>query len=100
MSLIHTLACSQLKMSAAECIVASTINPAYSLQLDGEVGTLHAGKWADLVVLDLPSWEGIGYAFGGNPVAMTIKRGVPIAANVTERFPDCFAAGADLGDRD
>jgi imidazolonepropionase len=100
MSLIHTLACSQLKMSAAECIVASTINPAYSLQLDGEVGTLHAGKWADLVVLDLPSWEGIGYAFGGNPVAMTIKRGVPIAANVTERFPDCFAAGADLGERD
>ncbi|MFM1871307.1 MAG: imidazolonepropionase [Planctomycetota bacterium] len=96
MSLIHTLACSQLKMSAAECITASTINPAFSLQLDGEVGTLHPGKWADLVVLDLPSWEGVGYAFGGNPVAMTIKRGVPIAANVTERFPDWYAGGADL----
>lgn len=97
MSLIHTLACSQLKMSAQECIVASTLNPAFSLQLDGEVGSLHAGKWADLVVLEMESWQGIGYAFGGNPVAMTIKRGVPIAANLTEHFPDCFAGGADLG---
>ena len=98
MTLIHTLACTQLKMGVAECIVASTINPAFSLQLDHDVGTLHPGKRADLCVLDIPSHEAIGYAFGGNPVAMTIKDGVPIVANVAEREPDWFAGGAVLDD--
>lgn len=88
MTLIHTLACSQMKMACEEVITASTINPAFSLQLDHEVGTLHAGKRADLCVLDLPSWQAIGYAFGGNPVVMTVKDGRPIVANVSERDPD------------
>jgi imidazolonepropionase len=96
MTLIHTIACTQMKMSAEECIVASTINPAFSLQLDHEVGTLHPGKRADLCVLDVESWESIGYVFGGNPVAMTVKDGVPVIANVAEREPDWFAGGADL----
>jgi imidazolonepropionase len=96
MTLIQTIACVQTKMSPEEVITASTINAAFSLQLDGEVGTLHPGKRADLCILDLPSWRGIGYAFGGNPVAMTVKNGVPIVANVSERDPDWFAGGADL----
>lgn len=78
-------------MTAEEVITAATINPAFSLQLDDEVGTLHPGKRADLCVLDIPSWQAIGYAFGGNPVAMTVKDGEPIVANVCERDPDWFA---------
>ena len=97
MTLIHTIACTQMHMSVEECLVASTINPAFSLQLDHEVGTLHPGKRADLCVLDIPSYEALGYTFGGNPVAMTIKNGVPIVANIAEREPDWFAEGADLG---
>lgn len=101
MTLIHTIACTQMKMGVAECIVASTINPAFSLQLDHEVGTLHPGKRADLCVLDVPSHEALGYVFGGNPVAMTVVDGVPIVANVAEREPDWFAGGAELdGERD
>jgi imidazolonepropionase len=96
MSLVHTLACTQLKMSAAEVITASTINPAFSLQLDGECGSLHPGKRADFCVLDLPSWEAVGYAFGGNPVVMTVVRGTPVLANLSEQFPDWFAGGAEL----
>jgi len=96
MTMIHTIACTQMKMSVAECIVASTINPAFSLQLDHEVGTLHAGKRADLCVLDIPSYEALGYTMGGNPVAMTIKNGVPVLANVADRQPDWFADGAVL----
>ncbi|MBL9077051.1 MAG: imidazolonepropionase [Planctomycetes bacterium] len=95
MTLIQTIACVQMKMTAAEVITASTINPAFSLQLDAEVGTLHPGKRADLCVLDIPSWQAIGYAFGGNPVAMTIKDGEPILANVTERDPDWFEGGSE-----
>ncbi len=94
MTLIQTIACTQMKMTAEEVITAATINPAFSLQLDAEVGTLHPGKRADLCVLDIPSWRAIGYAFGGNPVAMTVKDGAPITANVTERDPDWFAERA------
>jgi imidazolonepropionase len=97
MPLIQSIACTQMKMTAEEVITAATINPAFSLQLDGECGTLHAGKAADLTVLDMPSWRAVGYTFGGNPVVMTIAGGTPVVANVTERFPDCFADGPDLG---
>ena len=48
-------------------------------------------------MLDIPSWRAVGYAFGGNPVVMTIKAGTPVVANVTETFPDWFAGGADVG---
>ena len=94
MTLIHTIACTQMHMSVAECITASTINAAFSLQLDHEVGTLHPGKRADLCVLDVPSHEALGYVFGGNPVVMTVKNGVPVIANVVDREPDWFAGGA------
>jgi imidazolonepropionase len=82
-----------MKMRAEEVITAATINPAFSLQLDGEVGTLHPGKRADLCVLDIPSWRAVGYAFGGNPVVMTVKNGEPIVANVTEHRPDWGEGG-------
>ncbi|MBK8974952.1 MAG: imidazolonepropionase [Planctomycetes bacterium] len=73
--LIVTLACVLLHMTPEECIAAITINPAASLRLDAEIGTLHPGKRADLVALDLPSWRALGYAFGGNPVAFTCAGG-------------------------
>ena len=88
MTLIWSIACTQMKMTAEEVITASTINPAFSLQLDAEVGTLHAGKRADLCVLDIPSWQAVGYSFGGNPVVMTVKNGRPLVANISEREPD------------
>ncbi len=88
MTLIQSIACTQMKMTAEEVITAATSNAAYSLQLDGEVGTLHAGKRADLCVLDVPSWRAVGYAFGGNPVVMTVKDGAPLVANVSERDPE------------
>ncbi|MCR9245758.1 MAG: imidazolonepropionase [bacterium] len=98
MSMIHTIACTQMKMSAEEVIVASTINPAFSLRLDDEVGSLHPGKRADLCVLDLPSHQAVGYAFGGNPVVMTVKDGVPAVANVSEREPDWFGDDLEIVD--
>ena len=78
MPLIVTLACVLLHMGPAECIVAATINPAASLGLDADVGTLHPGKQADFVALDLPSHRGLGYVFGGNPTVATVKRGEPV----------------------
>lgn len=90
MTLIHTLACVKLKMTAAEAIVASTLNAAFSLRRDAEVGSLHPGKRADLVALDLPSVAAIGYAFGSNPVVVTVADGEPVVVNGGERHPELF----------
>src|SRR5947208_4873368 len=43
------LACTQMKMSPAEAITASTINAAYSLNR-GDIGSLEAGKAANVAV--------------------------------------------------
>lgn len=82
--LVITLANVLLRMTPEECLHAVTINAATSLQLDDQIGTLHAGKRADLAVLDIPSFHGLGYVFGGNPVAMTIKDGRTVAINTCE----------------
>ena len=85
---IVTLACVNLKMTPEECLHAITLNAAASLRLDAEIGSLHPGKRADLAVLDVPSWRALGYAFGGNPVVLTVKDGVPVCSNSSERDPE------------
>lgn len=88
MTLIQTLGCVKLGMSPEEVITATTINAAYSLRMDQELGSLHAGKWADFTALDLPCWEAVGYAFGGNPVTVTVKAGKPLLINGREQLPE------------
>ncbi|MEE8146416.1 MAG: imidazolonepropionase [Longimicrobiales bacterium] len=88
MAAIITLGCLQLHMTPAECIHAVTINAAASLHLDDQVGTLHPGKRADLVALDLPSHRSLGYAFGGNPVGLTVVGGELAVINSVDRDQD------------
>ena len=40
------------RISVAEALHAITLGPAYTLKMDGEVGSVETGKWADFVVLD------------------------------------------------
>ncbi|PIE23364.1 MAG: imidazolonepropionase [Planctomycetota bacterium] len=64
--MIVTLARLNYGMTPAECLNAITRNAAESMGLAEERGTLHAGKSADFVVLELPSFEAFGYSFGDN----------------------------------
>ncbi len=84
---VITIACVQLHMTPEECVTAMTINPAASLGLDAEVGTLHDGKCADFIALDLPSVRSLGYAFRSNPVALTVVAGEPVVANLRDTDP-------------
>lgn len=61
MPFVMSLGCIQMAMTAAEAIVASTINPAYSLGLGSELGSLEAGKRADFVVFDLEDPKELPY---------------------------------------
>jgi imidazolonepropionase len=75
MPMILSLACTQLRMTPAEAIAAATINAAYSLRRDKNVGSIEAGKQADLGVFEVADYREIPYYFGVNHCWMTMKRG-------------------------
>jgi imidazolonepropionase len=63
------------RMSAAETICAATLNAAASLGRAGRIGTIEAGKQADLVCLDVPNHRHIVYEQGRNAVRWVMKKG-------------------------
>jgi imidazolonepropionase len=75
MAMILSIACTHMRMSPAEAIVAATINPAYSLRRQDRVGSLEVGKYADLAAFDVASYREIPYYFGVNLCSLTMKRG-------------------------
>ena len=64
MPMVLSLACTQMKMTPAEAIGASTINAAYSLGRGNEIGSLEAGKRADFVIHDASDYRELPYFFG------------------------------------
>ncbi len=75
MPLVAALACVKMKLTPGEALVASTINAAFSLGRDGEIGSLHPGKRADFAVFDLPSFQGLGYVFASGLARWVVKGG-------------------------
>jgi imidazolonepropionase len=73
--MVLSLACTQLRMTPAEAITAATINAAYSLRRDKEIGSIEVGKLADLAVFDVQDYREIPYYFGVNHCWMTVKKG-------------------------
>ena len=82
MQFILSLACTQMRMTPAEAIAASTINGACALRRADRVGSLEAGKQADLIVLDVDDYREIPYYFAVNHCVMTVKRGRIIYSRV------------------
>ena len=75
MQFIIALACRYLKLTPAEAINAATINAAHALNLGAHLGSLEAGKQADVLILDIPDYRHLGYRYGTNLVETVIKRG-------------------------
>jgi imidazolonepropionase len=73
--LIGSLACTQMKMLPAEVITALTLNAAAALDRSDRLGSIEAGKQADLIVCDVPDYRQIFSHFGVNHVWRVIKRG-------------------------
>ena len=83
MPAILSLACREMKLTAAEAIAAATINAATAMDRAASIGSLEPGKQADLVVFDTPDYREIPYYLGLNLCAMTIKRGKVIYPETT-----------------
>ncbi len=77
MQMILSLACTQMRMTPAEAIVAATINGAYALDRGDRLGSLEPGKQADLCIMDVPDYREIPYYFGLNHCRTVIKNGKP-----------------------
>lgn len=75
MQMILSIACTQMRMTPAEAITAATINPAYSLDCGARVGSLEAGKQADIVLFACSDYRQVPYFFGVNHAAAVIKSG-------------------------
>jgi imidazolonepropionase len=78
---VQQLGCLRLKMTPEEVLTATTINSAFNLGLQDQVGSLEIGKKADILLMDAPNLEYIFYHFGINHVKDILKNGKVIFHN-------------------
>jgi len=70
-----SLACTQMRMTSVEAILASTVNAAYSLDLGDRIGSLEVGKRADFLLLPVEDVREVAYWFGVELVTEVWKAG-------------------------
>ena len=69
------IACRYQKLLPAETLNAATINAAFAVGLGEKIGSIEAGKQADILILDTDDYRQLSYEFGGNFVETVIKKG-------------------------
>jgi imidazolonepropionase len=70
-----TLACLKYRLTPAECLTAVTLNAAAAIGRAESIGTLEAGKLADIVIWDAPDLDFLFYRHGNNQADVVIKSG-------------------------
>ena len=79
MNFVVSTACIKMKMTPEEAINAATINGAYAMGLEKQVGTITVGKQANLVLTKpINSYGFIPYSFGDNQIENVFIKGVKI----------------------
>jgi imidazolonepropionase len=73
--LVMNIACTQMRITPIEALVAVTANAAAAVNRHTRIGAIAEGMQADLVVLDVPSPEQWVYEPGRNCVRAVFKRG-------------------------
>jgi imidazolonepropionase len=76
MNLVVALSCIQMRMQPEEAINAATINGAYAMELENEVGSITEGKRANLIITKpIPSLAYLPYSFGSNLIEKVMLGG-------------------------
>jgi imidazolonepropionase len=81
------LACNAMHMTPAEAIAASTINGAYAMGRAGSIGSIEAGKSADLTILGVPDYRELPYHFGVNLANLVMIRGTVLVERSEVKWP-------------
>jgi imidazolonepropionase len=76
--LVCSLACTQLRITPEEALVACTVNAAHVLRRADRKGRLAPGFDADLVLVAAEDWRHLAYHLGG-PVVHAVVRGGRVA---------------------
>jgi len=80
MNFVIALGCIQMKMLPEEAINAATINGAYAMELENELGSISIGKKANLIFTKpIPSLAYLPYSFGNNLIDKVMINGIFIS---------------------
>ena len=75
-NLVNSMSCIQMKMLPEEVINASTINGAFAMEVEDEVGSITVGKKANLIFTKpIPSLAYLQYSFGENLIDKVMING-------------------------
>jgi imidazolonepropionase len=76
MNLMQSIACVQYKLTPNETINASTVNTAYAMKAEQELGSITIGKKANIFITkSIPSIDFMSYSFGSNLIETVILNG-------------------------
>ena len=75
MQMAMAVACRYMRLTPAQAVAAATINAAASVGRQRDLGSLHPGKQADLLILSVSDYRHLAYQFGANLVDRVIKNG-------------------------
>lgn len=79
MNFVVSAACVKMKLTPKEAINAATINGAYAMGLENQVGSITKGKLANFILTKpINSYGFIPYAFGTNQIETVFINGVEI----------------------
>jgi imidazolonepropionase len=73
--LMLNMACTFFRMTPEETLAGVTRNAARALGLEGRIGTLEAGKDADLAIWDISEPAELAYRIGYNPLTQVVHKG-------------------------
>ncbi len=73
--LVMSIACTQMRMTPAECVLAVTVNAAAAVNRRNRLGLIKKDHQADLTILDVPNYDRWLYEVGRNCVRTVIKNG-------------------------
>jgi len=77
MPLLVAMSCIQMKMTPEEAVNAATINGAFAMGVEKELGSITIGKYANLIFTKpIPSLAYLPYAFGSQLIDKVMIRGI------------------------
>lgn len=78
MNFVVSLACIKMKMTPEEAINSATINAAFAMQVEDQVGSISKGKLANLILTEpINSYAFLPYSFGSNHIEQVYIKGKP-----------------------